>query len=211
MSKKIIDISVDVNSKTIVWPGIPKVRFSRLKDMAQGDMVNDTLMAANIHSGTHVDAPLHFLKHGRSIEKIDLKKFIGQAQVVQLSGKSDIYAKDLQKAKILKGVKKILLKTDNCKLWQKKNKTFVKDFCALKPDAAQWLVDRKIDLVGIDYLSIQKFKDGPEVHQILLKAGVVILETLNLLSVRPGVYTLVCFPMKLKGVEAAPVRAVLLK
>lgn len=209
-NKAPIDISIFVDEKTILWPGIPPVKFEKIKSINRGDMVNDTVMHANVHAGTHIDAPLHFIKDGKSVERIDLKKFLGEAYVVEIFGVKEITASLLQaKLKGAKGIKRLLLKTDNSKLWKKYPTTFYKDYAALTPDAARWVVRQKIDLVGIDYLSIQRFTDDPSVHQILLKAEVIILEGLNLSNVKLGRYELVALPMKLRGLEAASVRAVL--
>ena len=204
-----IDISVAVDENLVVWPGSSRVQWTIQKSIAAGDTVNDTDFKASLHTGTHIDAPLHFIENGSPVDQIDLGKLIGEACVVELPGIKEITAKKLREHKIRKNVQRLLLKTDNSLLWKTSVGRFYEDFAALTPDAAQWLVKQGIKLVGIDYLSIQRFKDGPEVHEILLKAGVVILEGLNLLGVVPGRYHLICLPLKLMGVEAAQARAVL--
>jgi len=209
VSKKLIDISLPILPGMIVWPGSRKVEFKKWKRMDKGDRSNDTEIYINVHTGTHIDAPRHFIKDGKTIDQIQLKRFIGKVYVVEIMGVNEITAKDLSGAGIPISANRILCKTDNSQLWLYDNGVFFEDFVAFTADAAQWLIDRKVELVGIDYLSVQKYKDHPEVHRKLLGAGVTVLEGLNLHQVKPGYYTLFCFPLKLVEVEASFVRAVL--
>ena len=205
-----IDISVSIDENLAVWPGSSPVKFNQCKSINKGDNSNDTEWMASVHVGTHIDAPLHFLKNGPSVDQLDLTRLIGEARVVALPKKREITAADLKKALApYKNTKRLLLKTDNSRLWKTSPDKFHKDFVALTADAARWVVKQGIVLIGIDYFSIQRFKDGPQVHRTLLRSGVVILESIDLFSVVPGRYDLICLPLKLKGIEAAPVRAVL--
>lgn len=206
----IIDISVPVDGKTIIWPGNKSPQIRRLSDMKKGDDHNETSLEMNVHTGTHFDAPLHFISNGKSIDQIDLKTFIGPAFVAHLPKVKKITAKDLETLSLPKDVKRILFKTSNSLLLQKKVKKFMPNYVGLTADAASWLVKRKIKLVGIDYLSIAKFSEAVTVHQILLKTGVAILEGLNLNKVKKGKYQLICLPIKIANVEAGLARAVLL-
>ena len=207
---RIIDISVLVNDTIIIWPGNKSPQIKRLSDMKKGDAHNETSLEMNVHTGTHIDAPLHFVSSGRSIDQMDPSIFVGPAFVVSLPSIKEIKSSDLEKVRLPLGVQRILFKTSNSSLWNKKNSKFTKDYVGLTPGAASWLAKHKIKLVGMDYLSIAKFADAVAVHQILFKAGVAILEGLNLNKAKKGKYQLICLPIKIANAEAGSVRAVLL-
>jgi arylformamidase len=207
---RIIDISVLANDKITIWPGNTSPQIRRLSDMKKGDAYNETSLEMNVHTGTHIDAPLHFISKGVSIDKSPLDIFIGPAFVAYLPKVKEITVKDLGKLSLPKGIKRILFKTSNSLLWEKKVKKFKKDYVGLTADAASWLVKRGIKLVGMDYLSIAKFGEAVAVHKILLGNNVYIIESLNLTGVKPSTYELICLPLKIADSEAAPVRAVLL-
>lgn len=149
------------------------------------------------------------MEKGRPVDQLDLDKCIGPAFVAEIYDKRSITAADLEEAGIPGDCTRLLLKTDNQQYWQQGFSDFQEDFCSIDLSGARWLLARGIVLVGIDYLSIQRYHDGPEVHQELLKAEVVIIETLNLAAVDRGWYELICLPLKLEGLEGAPVRAIL--
>jgi arylformamidase len=203
-----IDISLPVDAHSVVWPGIPHVELRSLKNILSGDKTQHTIYCASLHNGTHLDAPLHFLKDGDSVEKIELGKLNGDVYVAETTGIREITDKDVSSCGLPAEAERILFKTDNSGLWVSKNE-FYKEFVSLTLDAARCLVNRKIQLVGIDYLSVEKFQGNGEVHKTLFAANVAVLEGLNLSGVQAGWYRLVCLPVFLKGVEAAPVRAVL--
>lgn len=205
-----IDISVPVYPGMTVWPGAPSPRFDLRCDMEHGAEANDSDVFFNLHSGTHVDAPSHFVRGGRTADDLSLDTLMGDAYVAEIPLDVDsIGGALLDSLNIPATTKRLLLRTKNSALWQTRPGEFVADFTAVNEDGASWLVRRGIELVGIDYLSIQRFHDGPEAHVVLLGAGVIILEGLNLSEVAPGWYELICLPMKLKGLEGAPVRALL--
>lgn len=206
-----IDISVPVHPLLPVWPGEPQPRIEHKMKISEGADANVTHVAFGSHTGTHIDAPLHFVDGGKTTIEIPLEKLVGTCQVVDCRGKSKITAADLDSLELMPGVLKVLFKTDNSQLWDDFGHPFYEDFCALTADAAQWVVDRGIHLVGIDYLSIQLYHDSFETHVILLSAETVIVETLDLRQVEPGIYRLVCLPLKTAGVEGTPARAVLEK
>lgn len=205
---KYIDISVPVSSKLPIWPGSPEIKFERNLDLDQGDIANDTTIRFSVHTGTHVDAPLHFVAGGNSVDKLPLDVLIGRAFVVEVEDADIISAEILDKLGLPSGVERLLIRTRNSALWGQ-GCDFRPDFVALTADAAQWVVERGIRLIGVDYLSVQRFQDGPETHIILLKSEVVIIEGLNLTNVTAGEYKLICLPLKLEGVEGAPARVVL--
>jgi arylformamidase len=208
---KYIDISLPVSPHLTRWPGSPVIRFERNLNLDQGDVANDTTIELSVHTGTHVDAPSHFLQGGETVESLPLDTLIGKTTVVDIGESEVITPEILDSLNLPRQTTRLLFRTRNSQLWQQQVKEFQPDFVALSADAAQWIVDRGIRLVGIDYLSIQRYYDGPETHQILLQAKVIIIEGLNLAQVTPGEYQLICLPIKLKGVEGAPARVILIK
>ena len=177
--------------------------------MDRGDAVNDSDLFMNVHTGTHIDAPLHHLQSANGADSLPLIAMIGEAWVIDVSGFRDVDVTALERAWPVKPVSRVLLKTRNSQLWQSGHSEFVQDYAALTETTGEWLVTRGIRLVGIDYLSIQRFSDSTMIHKILLGAGVVVLEGLDLSSVVGGRYELLCLPLKLIGADGAPARAVL--
>jgi arylformamidase len=205
-----IDVSVPVLNRMPVWPGSPPVELIRRLDLSRGDPVNDTTLRFSVHTGTHLDAPLHFLANGASVDNLRLDVLIGPAWVTDLPGAEAVTAELLEAAGVPAGVTRLLVRTRNSVHWER-DASFRTDYAALTADAAQWVVDRGIQLIAVDYLSVQRFDDGPATHLILLGAGVVVVEGLNLAAVEQGEYDLLCLPLRLVGAEGAPARAVLRK
>ena len=205
-----IDISVPVQSYLPHWPGSPPPRVVSLKRMADGCESNVTWLEGEAHMGTHVDAPRHFFDTGATVDEMPLELWMGPAWVADFSSQHHITASVLQSAEIPSGTERLLLKTHNSTFWMMHD-GFRKDYTGLTADAARWVVDRGIRLVGIDYLSIARFEEVVDVHRTLLGAGVAVVEGLNLLPVAAGAYHLVCLPLRLAGAEAAPARALLRK
>jgi arylformamidase len=205
----LIDISVPLRNGMPIWPGSTGFTHTWVKKFDSGILVNASAIAMDIHAGTHVDAPLHFIENGDSVDMISLDLLCGLVHVLEFSDVGSVTASCLSATELPSGVVRLLIKSRNSSLWMQKD--FNADFTALTEDAAQWLVDKGIRLVGIDYLSVQGFTDPSSVHNILLNAGVVVLEGLNLSKVLPGVYELFCLPLKISGAEGAPARAVLRK
>ena len=215
MILKIIDISVPIKKGMPVWPKSLKPHFKRVLSFANGDSWTQTEINMDIHTGTHIDSPLHRIKGGASIDKLPLKAMMGPAFVAFLPKVKAITSRDLENLNMPRGTTRLLFRTSNSDFWSKEKIGFQKKFVALTFDGARWLVEHKIKLIGNDYLSVGPFRNTgevqAEVHRILLKNRVVILEGLNLSNVKPGVYQLICLPLKIINTEAAPVRAVLLK
>jgi arylformamidase len=207
---KTYDISVPITPGMVVWPGDPAVSMQRVSKIEAGDNANVTHLSLSAHTGTHVDAPYHFLPNGDTLEKVPLSQMMGRAYVLHLPAVDLISAEVLEQAEIPPRTRRILFKTRNSEIWERGETEFQTDFVALPPDGAQYLVDRGVKMVGIDYLSIAPFKQSRPVHEILLKAGVFILEGVNLSEVAQGRYTLYCLPLNLQGVDGAPARAVLM-
>jgi len=203
---KIYDISVALSEELPVFPGDPPVEIEPVTRLARGDSANVSRISFSTHSGTHLDPPLHFNDHGRSIDSLPLSLFVGRALVAEITGIQAIGREALGPLP-LEGEERLLLKTNNSRLWDQPG--FPGDFAHLTPDGARYLVEKGIKLVGIDYLSIESIHGEGEVHRGLLDNGVVILEGLNLAGVAAGSYELICLPLKIKGGDGGPVRAVL--
>ena len=203
------DITLTITPQTIVWPGDPPVIMERTSSIASGDNSNVSQIKMSCHTGTHVDAPDHFLNNGNTVERLSLDLLVGRAYVLHLPGVNLITASILMQAEIPPRTRRLLFKTRNSDYWLKGSSEFQTDFVGLSVDAAELLVDRNVKLVGIDYLSIAPYKLGTQVHTILLNAGVVVIEGLDLSQVSQGRYTLHCLPLKLGGADGAPTRAIL--
>jgi len=205
------DISLTISPQLPVWPGDPPISLERVAKMEAGDDANVTFLKMSAHVGTHVDAPYHFLGgDAPTVEKLALNVLIGRANVLEIPAEADrIDAAVLRQIKFPVRARRVLFKTRNSQLWARGETAFRTDFVALVEDAAHFLVERGIRLVGVDYLSVAPYAAGTPVHQILLRAGVVLLEGLNLAGVAPGRYALYCLPLKIQGADGAPARAVL--
>lgn len=195
----------------VVWPGDPGVEIDLVSRIEEGANANVSHLSLGVHTGTHVDAPFHFIPAGDSLDKVPLDHFIGEAEVIELPGIELITQSDLEKIDSLGHINRVLFKTRNSKIWESGGDQFREDFVALSPGAASYLVDLGIKLVGIDYLSIAPYKESRPTHGVLLGAGVSVLEGLDLSKVSPGRYTLFCLPLKIQGIDGAPARAILVK
>lgn len=203
------DITLTISPDLVVWPEDPPVELQRVSRIEDGAVSNVTRMNMSAHTGTHIDAPYHFLRDGQTVEDIDLDLLIGRAYMLHLPDANKVTADMLENSPIPPRTKRILLKTRNSDLWANPRHKFKKDYVPLAPDGAQWMVDRGVKLVGVDYLSVAAFDDVVTTHDILLSAGVVIVEGLSLAEVSQGRYTLYCLPLKLAGSDGAPARAIL--
>lgn len=205
---KFFDITLPVYSKMVIWPRDPEVIVNSNKIISNKETIQVSNIVINSHSGTHVDAPRHFLPQSKGVDKLNLGILIGQAKVINLRVKEKISKVDLEKHN-LKECKRLIIKTRNSKYLNKKS--FFENYVYLDTDAAQYLVKLGIKLIGIDYYSIEKFKNPLHpVHHLLLKNNIVILEGLDLNSVPAGNYNLIALPLKIKDCDGSPVRAVLL-
>ena len=203
---RIHDITLPLSAELPVYPGDPPVEIAPWLSMVDGAAANVSRLTLSTHSGTHIDSPRHFSDTGLPVDEIPLELLIGKALVVEIAGTREIGRKELERLRI-KGFERLLLKTDNSELW--KGSEFTPDFAALSVDGARYLLEAGVRLVGIDYLSIESVEGDGEVHRILLDNGVLILEGLNLAEIIPGEYELICLPLKIKGGDGAPVRALL--
>lgn len=203
-----IDISVPLRNAMVHWPTDPPVRIERTLDMERGDASNLSTISMGSHTGTHMDAPLHFVRKGKGIDKMPLDVAAGRARVIEIGDGESIKPEELEQHRIRRG-ERILFKTRNSlRGW--KSETFIEDFVFLSREAARFLADRGPRVIGVDYLSVGGFKvDSIETHRILLEAGIWIIEGLDLSGVKPGRYDLICLPLKLDTGDGAPARAIL--
>ena len=208
---KIHDISIPMSATMPTYPGDPTVSIEPVLQIAKGDVANVSRLSFGDHTGTHLDPPVHFIPGGKTVDQLDLNMLYGPAQVVDLTRvEKTISADDLERAKLPERAVRILFRTRNSDLWDRAG--FQKDFVAVAWDAAQWIVDHGIKLIGIDYLSVEAFGvSEPKTHRILLGAGIIIVEGLDLKNIAPGGYTLVCLPLKIKDGDGGPLRAVLIE
>jgi arylformamidase len=204
-----IDVTVPLRPGMQLYEGDPPVALQRVSSLAGGGICNLSRLDFGLHSGTHIDAPLHFIDGAPGVESTPLEALLGEACVVdatKVTGQID--AAQLTSLDVPAGCERVLFKTTNSQLWQRDE--FSRDFVALSEDAARELVRRGVRLVGIDSLSIAPFADPAPTHVALLEAGVVILEGLDLRRVQPGAYRLLCLPLLIPGADGAPARTLLL-
>ncbi|MBI3877350.1 MAG: cyclase family protein [Verrucomicrobia bacterium] len=219
MAKPWMDISVTMRDGMVHWPGDPECHVSL--HVKLGDPIpnqpgktipcNLTKLSLSAHTGTHMDAPRHFVRDGRTMEAMPLDAVIGPCRVIELKHRTAITVGELKPHKLKRG-ERVLFKTRNStKSWKlAKTSTFDENFIYIPADTATYLVERGVMTVGVDYLSVGGYnKDGVECHQIMLGAEIWIIEGLDLSKVKPGKYELVCLPLKILGADGAPCRAVL--
>lgn len=210
---RIFDISVGIKAgETPVYPGDPGIEIRQHAAIARGDAANVSLLHFGAHTATHVDAPAHFIEGGRTVSELSLDVLIGAARVVRVADDVREIDAGTVGSLIPRGTERVLFKTRNSEFWSESRGTFREDFTYITGTGASALVERGVRLVGIDYLSVEKFKsENFETHLALLSQGVVIIEGLNLRGVDEGVYELICLPLKLTGGagDGAPARAIL--
>jgi len=206
----IYDISLGVTAGGVVYPGNPPIEIELQQALARGDGANVSSLAFGSHTATHVDAAKHFFDDGQTVDHLPLERLIGPCVVLEFDdrvmsiGKTELLRHDLT------GVKRVLCKTRNSRSLQQQS-GFAKDYTYISPEGADYLVALGVELVGVDYLSVEQFKSGHHrTHRALLEAEVVIVEGLALGEILPGKYQLICLPLKLAGLDGAPARAVLI-
>ena len=207
--RRVIDVSVSNGPGQHVYPGDPEPRVESVRAIARGDVCNVSLLHLGSHTGTHVDAPYHFLKDGPRLGQVALDRMVGPCLVADLRGRPAVDAAALRDVAIERG-DILLCLTDNSAKWAAAE--FQRDLIYVTADAAEVLVARGVRALGMDYLSIEAFgsPDFP-VHHRLLGAGIFVIEGLDLRGVAPGRYYLVCLPLKFPDLDGAPARAVLLE
>lgn len=207
---RIYDISVPIRTGGLVYPGNPEIDISLQQAVSKGASANVSLIRFGSHTGTHADASRHFFDDGQPVDMIPLQRLIGPALLLSFDDSVMSIGVAELKPRAIKGHKRVLLRTRNSALLSRGD--FVGNYTFLAPDGAQYLVDNGVELVGVDYLSIEQFHSGHHrTHKTLLGANVVIVEGLDLSAPPPGEYEFICLPLRIEGCDGAPARAVLIK
>lgn len=203
-----IDVSVPLHSGMVHWPGDPEVSISRISSIEDGDECNVSTISMSAHTGTHMDAPLHFLADGAGLDRLPLEAVIGPARVIAIRDPRSVTAAELARYRIRRG-ERILFKTHGAAArW--KTGTFDAEYVYVSLIAARFLAARGVRVVGVDYLSVGGFReDSAETHRTLLTAGIWIIEGLDLSRVKPGRYDMVSLPLRIAGGDGAPARVAL--
>lgn len=207
---KIYDVSLPIRNNMLVWPGDPQVSIKQVASVKKHGVGKSTFSFSS-HTGTHVDAPNHFVEKGIGVDKIDPEKLFGECELLDLTSidHQEILLSDLKTTNIKKGAR-ILFKTGNYKYLH--GSKFPDSFVSLSKDGAEYLAKIGIYLVGIDFLSIEKRKNpGHPVHKTLLKNGIVNVEGLDLSNVSAGKYTIICMPLRVVDADGSPARVFLIK
>lgn len=204
---KLIDITVPIDSRLATYPGNTPFALDAIKRIANGDSSNVSALRLSAHAGTHVDAPRHFFDDGTGVEALPLEMLCGRTRVVELTTRRAVTAEDLAGVDLREDVR-ILLKTHNSRLWG--SPEFHQDFIGVTEGGARFLVDRGVKVLGVDYLSVEQYKaPGAPAHHVLLGAGTIVIEGLNLRDVEPGSYEMFCLPLPVVGADGAPARVIL--
>lgn len=204
---KLIDVSVPLDLALPNYPGNTPFSLDAIKRIALGDSSNVSTLHISTHGGTHVDAPRHFFDHGAGVDALPLDLLVGRARVIELVTRRGITAEDLAGLDLSADLR-VLFKTSNSQRWG--SAEFQPDYVGVADSGARHLVEHGVKVVGVDYLSVEEFKTpGAPAHHILLGAGVIVIEGLNLRGVEPGEYDMYCLPLRLVGSDGAPARVVL--
>ncbi len=203
-----IDISVPLRNGMVHWPGDPPFHLERVQDQEKGDLANVSGMSLSVHTGTHMDSPVHYIRNAAGIDAMPLDATIGTARVIRIQDAESIAPEELARHAIRRG-ERILFRTRNSEhVWN--SDEFDENFVCVSPEAARYLAECGVRTIGVDYLSVGSYrKDGDETHEVLLGAGIWVIEGLDLRNVEPGEYDLVCLPLKLVNADGAPARAAL--
>lgn len=207
---KIFDVTIPIGAGTPIYAGDPPALVESAKRLAGGDSANVSKLAFGAHTGTHVDAPNHFIEGTRRVDRLDLNRLVGHCRLVRVA--DDVQTIGPEHFGDIEGIERVIFKTKNSAFWN--DSEFHSDFTHLSPAAADALLANGVKLVGIDYLSIEKFHSGDHaVHKAFLSKEVIILEGLDLRAIEPGDYELICLPLKYVGGEGdgSPARAVLIQ
>jgi arylformamidase len=208
-----IDVSATLDpARTPVYEGDAPMKFDFLRHMRTGDFVTLSVYSMGAHSGTHVDAPMHFVANAASVDRVELERLIGRVRVIDIADSVQAIDSAELNRHDWKGAKRVLFRTRSSHRGWMDSVKFHRDFAYIAPDAAQLLADGEVVLVGVDYISAEQFgAPAPKTHQILLGRGIPIVEGLDLRAVEAGDYDLIVLPIKVAGHEGAPARAIMRK
>jgi arylformamidase len=206
---KLIDVTVPLDQNLPVYPGNAPFVLEAVKRVARGDSSNVSTLHMSAHAGTHVDAPRHFFDEGPGVEALPLEMLLGRTRVVEITSRAGIGADELADLDLSEDVR-VLFKTANSRLWG--SPEFHKDYVGVTASGAEHLIAHGIKVVGVDYLTVEEFKKpGAPAHHTLLGGGAIIIEGLNLRDVEPGIYDMICLPLRVVGADGAPARVLLRK
>ncbi|HWW86166.1 MAG TPA: cyclase family protein [Vicinamibacterales bacterium] len=204
---KLIDVTLPLDANLPIYPNNTPFTLEPIKRIAQGGSSNVSSLHMSAHTGTHVDAPRHFFDQGADTMGLPLEMLLGRARVIEMSPRGAIAADDLARFDLTEDLR-VLIKTSNSRLWG--SPQFHPDYIGVSESGARYLVDHGLKVVGVDYLSVEQFKNpGAPAHHILLGSGVVVIEGLDLRGVEPGIYEMLCLPLRVVGSDGAPARVVL--
>jgi arylformamidase len=204
---KLLDVSVPLVAGMPAYPGNPDFELQPVKRIADGGSSNVSRLILGTHTGTHVDAPKHFIDDGLTVDALSLDLLIGRARVVEISKRGGIGAEELAEAGLREDLR-VLLKTSNSALWN--DTGFHQEYTYVTEEGARYLVEQGVKVIGVDYLSVEQYKKaGAPAHRALLSQGVVIIEGLNLSEAEPGMYEMYCLPLRVAGGDGAPARVIL--
>lgn len=204
---RLLDVSVPLTAGMPTYPGNPEFELQPVKRIASGDTANNSRLVLGTHTGTHVDAPKHFLDDGAAVDTLSLDLLVGRTRVVEIRKRGGIGPEELREAGLREDLR-VLLKTPNSALWN--GEGFHTDYTHLTDAGARYLVAQGVKVVGIDYLSVEQFKkEGAPAHRALLSQAVIIIEGLNLSEADPGMYEMYCLPLRIPGADGAPARVIL--
>lgn len=209
----VYDVTLPITGSMLTWPGDPPVSVRRTSDVDRGDSSTVSELTLGSHTGTHVDAPAHFLPGGYGVDEIPMTTLMGDAYVADARGLRGALGRDDMAGLNVPGdATRLLIKSDNSRLWEQPSPAFPDSYVCLSPGAAEWCVERGLACVGVDFLSVeQKGSPGHPTHVTLLRAGIAIIEGLDLRAVEPGSYELVCLPLRLSGGDGSPARVLLIR
>ena len=210
---KIIDVSLPIGPNLLTWPGDPPIEIEPQSRIANGDAANVSELRMGTHTGTHVDPPVHFVEGAPGIDAVSVDVLFGECVVVDARGVlGQLGPHELEALGVPEGAERVLIKSDNSEIWRHHPASFPDEYTCLSAEGARWLVDRRVRLVGVDFLSVERRgAPGHPAHVELLSNDVVIVEGLNLGDVEPGLYTLAVLPLLIVDGDGGPARAVLIQ
>ena len=204
---KFIDVTVPLDAALPSYPGNTPFSLEAVKRIAQGGSSNVSTLHMSAHTGTHVDAPRHYFDDAPGADALPLEMMLGRTRVVEITSRSGIGSEQLAALDLSDDVR-VLFKTSNSRLWGSPD--FHPDYVGVTASGAQHLIAHGIKVVGVDYLTVEEFKKpGAPAHHVLLGGGAIIIEGLNLRDVEPGIYDMLCLPLRVVGADGAPARVLL--
>ncbi len=207
---KYFDVTLTIHEGMPVWPGDDEVVLLRRSKIEDGAHANVSFFSMSAHTGTHVDAPYHFIANGSGVDQLSLDVLMGSVEVVEIENEINVITAEVVRAlHLTPGTNRILFKTRNSEYWNLPREEFQTGFVGIDLGGSAELVKLGIQLVGIDYLSIAPYKNSKPTHDALLESKMVVIEGLDLRGINPGPYQLACLPLKLAGADGAPARVIL--